>query len=101
MGKDLLKRSLNDEITQSPKPTQIFSRDTKITTKTKQPKLKPTSIRCSSETADMINALSATLNLKTADEMIRHSIDVVLGELTPEEQTEYKTLKKVYTARRN
>lgn len=101
MSKDLLKKSLNSNVTQVPKPSNIFSRDMKVKPSNKKVKPKTTTIRCSIETADMVNALSAVLNFKSVDEMLEHTINSTLEGLTNEERTEYKTVKKIYTNRRN
>lgn len=100
MGKDLLRKSLNSDVTQVPKPNNIFSRDTKVKPTTKA-KRKTTTIRCSVETADMVNALAAVLNFKSVDEMLEHTINNTLDGLTNDERTEYRTVKRIYTNRRN
>jgi|GEM_PF-2481751 len=103
MSKDLLKKSLNSNVTQVPKPNNIFSRDMSVSPKTKKfkPTTKTTTIRCSIETADMVNAMSAVMNFKSVDELLEHIINSTLDGLTNEERTEYKTVKKIYTGRRN
>lgn len=103
MSKDLLKKSLNSNVTQVPKPNNIFSRDMSVSSKPKKlkPKPKTTTIRCSIETADMVNAMSAVMNFKSVDELLEHIINNTLDGLTNEERTEYKTVKKIYTSRRN
>ena len=60
MSKDLLKKSLNSDVTQVPKPSNIFSRDMKV----------------------KANALSAVLNFKSVDEMLEHTINNTLEGLT-------------------
>lgn len=99
MSKDLLKKSLNSDVTQVPKPSNIFSRDMKVKANTKKSKPKTTTIRCSVETADMVNALSAVLNFKSVDEMLEHTINSTLEGLTNEERAEYRTVKNIYTSR--
>jgi len=100
MGKDLLRKSLNSDVTQVPKPNNIFSRDAKVKPITKA-KRKTTTIRCSVETADMVNSLAAVLNFKSVDEMLEHTINNTLDGLTNDERAEYKTVKRIYTNRRN
>ncbi|MCE6013868.1 hypothetical protein LL941_10245 [Levilactobacillus brevis] len=101
MGKDLLRKSLNADVTQVPKPNNIFSRNMTVKPATKKAKRKTTTIRCSVETADMVNALAAVLNFKSVDEMLEHTINNTLDGLTNDERTEYKTVKRIYTNRRN
>lgn len=101
MSKDLLKKSLNSDITQVPKPSNIFSRDMTVKTTARKVKPKTTTIRCSIETADMVNALAAVLNFKSVDDMLEHTINNTLDGLTTEERAEYRTVKKIYTNRRN
>lgn len=94
MSKDLLKKSLNSNVTQVPKPSNIYSRDMKVKANTKKHKPKTTTIRCLVETADMVNALSAVLNFKSVDEMLEYTINNTLDGLTNDERSEYKTIKK-------
>jgi len=101
MGKDLLRKSLNADVTQVPKPNNIFSRDMKVKPATKKAKRKTTTIRCSVETADMVNALAAVLNFKSVDEMLEHTVNNTLDGLTNDERAEYRTVKRIYTNRRN
>ncbi len=101
MGKDLLRKSLNADVTQVPKPSNIFSRDMTVKPTTKKAKRKTTTIRCSVETADMVNALAAVLNFKSVDEMLEHTVNNTLDGLTNDERAEYRTVKRIYTNRRN
>ncbi|MDV2540883.1 hypothetical protein [Enterococcus faecalis] len=57
---------------------------------------KTTTIRCSQDNSNYINALTTVMDVKSVDEMLSILIDNYIPTLTHNEQTEIKTIKKVY-----
>lgn len=57
---------------------------------------KTTTIRCSQDNSNYINALTKVMDVKSVDEMLSILIDNYIPTLTHNEQTDIKTIKKVY-----
>lgn len=57
---------------------------------------KTTTIRCSQDNSNYINALTKVMDVKSVDEMLSILIDNYIPTLTHNEQADIKTIKKVY-----
>lgn len=62
----------------------------------KKPKVKTTTIRCSQDTANLINALTTIGDSKSVDETLKLLLDEYMIKLTDNERQQVKTIKKIY-----
>ncbi|EOB3475629.1 hypothetical protein ACRE4V_002707 [Enterococcus faecalis] len=98
---ELLKKNNLLKKTESPKPQNTFDRNSVFTiaeenTKRSRRSTKTTTIRCSQDNSNYINALTTVMDVKSVDEMLSILIENYIPTLTHNEQTEIKTIKKVY-----
>lgn len=104
---DLLKKPENSLLRngkEAPKPKQVFDRQRLFSVDESQenkiaktvPRKKTTTIRCSQDVADSINALVATMAFDSVDDLLIHLTEEHLLTLTDGARREYETVLKVY-----
>lgn len=103
---DLLNKKKKSNLldrSSTPKPEQTFDRNNiysvseeKPKKAIKKPKVKTTTIRCSQDTANLINALTTIGDSKSVDETLVLLLDEYMIKLTDNERQQVKTIKKIY-----
>lgn len=98
---ELLKKNNLLKKTESPKPQNTFDRNSVFTIEEENSKKikqrsKTTTIRCSRNNSNYINALTTVLGVKSVDETLSMLIDNYMPTLTDTERAEIKAIKKVY-----
>lgn len=63
-------------------------------------KAKTTTIRCTQETSNLLNALTTVLDTKSVDRTINLSVENYMINLTDAELKQVETIKKVYDKKR-
>lgn len=77
----------------APKPDKIYQNEELKKIKVKK---KSTTIRCDLETSNLLNAISAVLDLDSVNEVLNTMANNYLTTLTTDEQREIRTIKKIY-----
>lgn len=103
---DLLKKdkySILDKPKDTPKPNQVFDRQRLFTmdeTKREKEKKKSTTIRCSQEMSNMLNAIIIVKGLDTVDELLNHMTTEYLKTLSEDARREYELVLKLKSRRK-
>lgn len=105
---DLLKKNNKDKkpllngTKETPKPEQVYDRQRLFSvdenvTKKKQKVKKTTTVRCSVEMADALNAIVAVRSYDSIDEVLQYLVRGYLDDLSPDTMREYETVLKLYS----
>lgn len=102
MGNKLLKKDIVR--VETPKPNNTVKRDyfsdakeVDVKKKNKEP---ITTIRCTVDICNTINALSVLFGFDAANDFLVYSTEKVLSELSIDQKKEYESIKKVSSKRR-
>ena|SRR3712207_3006527 len=99
----LSKKTRKINSIETPLPEKTFSRNTLFTVN--EPRIREkkitTTIRCSVNTADEINALAVLLDYENINSILEYAIKKITSELSDSEKRELRSIKSIYSKKRN